>query len=89
MKPSIKVAVVIVNWNSGAYLVECLLSLKGQTLLPDRVLIVDNASTDGSMEGLEQRFPDFEFIHLKKILVLPPQITWRSIKPLIAIGLHF
>ena len=66
MKPSIKVAVVIVNWNSGAYLVDCLLSLKGQTLLPDRVLIVDNASTDGSMEGLEQRFPDLEFIHLKK-----------------------
>ena len=60
------IAVVIVNWNSGQYLEKCLQSLKVQTFMPARVLVVDNASTDGSMDGLEQRFKDWEFIHLDK-----------------------
>jgi GT2 family glycosyltransferase len=58
------IAVVVVNWNSGQYLGKCLQSLKAQTLSPVRVLVIDNASTDGSMEGLEQRFRSWEFIRL-------------------------
>ena len=58
------IAVVVVNWNSGQYLGKCLQNLKEQTLSPVRVLVMDNASTDGSMEGLEQRFRGWEFIHL-------------------------
>jgi GT2 family glycosyltransferase len=65
MKTSNKIAVVIVNWNSGEYLGECLRNLKCQTLLPDRVLVVDNASTDGSMKGHEERFPDWDFVSLE------------------------
>ena len=65
MKSSNKIAVVIVNWNSGEYLVECLRSLKGQTVQPDRVLIVDNASTDASLQGLEQEFEEWDFIKLE------------------------
>ena len=65
MKSSIKIAVVIVNWNSGEYLVECLRSLKCQTVQPDRVLIVDNASTDASLQGLEQEFEEWDFIKLE------------------------
>ena len=59
------IAVVVVNWNSGQYLEKSLQNLKDQTLPPTRVLVVDNASTDGSMEGLEQIFPDWEFLHLE------------------------
>jgi GT2 family glycosyltransferase len=66
MKTSKKIAVVIVNWNSGEYLAECLSNLKGQLLLPDRVFVVDNASADGSMEGLNERYPDWNFIFLKE-----------------------
>ena len=48
------VHVVIVNWNSGAQLRECLQSFAA--ILEDdvaaRVTVVDNASTDGSCEGL-------------------------------------
>ena len=66
MTHSPSIAVVIVNWNSGQYLGKCLQNLKEQTFSPARVLVVDNASTDGSMEGLEQRFKGREFIRLDK-----------------------
>ena len=68
------IAVVVVNWNSGQYLGKCLQNLKDQTLSPARVLVVDNASNDGSMKGLEQRFSEWEFIRLDKTQVLPVQI---------------
>ena len=43
------VAVLIVNWNSRNLLGECLKSLSAQTRPPDRVIIVDNNSTDDSL----------------------------------------
>ena len=42
------VTVVIVNWNSGAMLCRCLEFLSAQTRPPKEVLVVDNASSDGS-----------------------------------------
>jgi GT2 family glycosyltransferase len=66
MMYSPSIAVIIVNWNSGQYLEKCLQSLKGQTIVPTRVLVVDNASTDGSMNDLEQRFGNWEFIYLDR-----------------------
>jgi GT2 family glycosyltransferase len=42
------VTVIVVNWNSGSLLNECLLRLTRQTLLPARILVMDNGSTDGS-----------------------------------------
>lgn len=49
------VHVVIVNWNSGALLEECLQSFAAVTdddVTLSRVSVVDNASTDGSCDGL-------------------------------------
>ena len=46
--------VVIVNWNAGNYLRPCLQSIEDSDLAGcevQRVVIVDNASTDGSSEG--------------------------------------
>lgn len=43
------VTVVIVNFDSGHNLAECLTCLAGQSLQPDRILVIDNASTDGSL----------------------------------------
>lgn len=42
-------SVVIVNWNSGEHLAGCLQSIRDQTLPADEVLVVDNASVDGSV----------------------------------------
>lgn len=38
-----KVAVIIVNWNSGPCLSKCLDRLAGQTVKPDQVIVVDNS----------------------------------------------
>lgn len=48
--PRMSVSVLIVNWNSGNLLTDCLRHLQSQTVLPERVFVVDNASTDGSGE---------------------------------------
>jgi GT2 family glycosyltransferase len=48
------VTVVIVNWNSGAHLAKCLNHLMQQSLPPTRILVMDNASDDGSVEHAQQ-----------------------------------
>jgi GT2 family glycosyltransferase len=45
-----KIAGVVVNWNGGALLNECLQSLATQRRPPDHVIVVDNGSTDNSLE---------------------------------------
>jgi GT2 family glycosyltransferase len=56
-----RVAVVIVNRNAGTLLAEALAHLARQTLKPARTIVVDNASTDGSVDGLAA---DIEVIRL-------------------------
>jgi N-acetylglucosaminyl-diphospho-decaprenol L-rhamnosyltransferase len=48
--------IVIVNWNAGALLRRCLTALPGAldpSFVLNRVVVVDNASSDGSLDGLE------------------------------------
>jgi GT2 family glycosyltransferase len=51
------VDVIIVNWNCGSQLRECLHSIaamdQDEKSLIDRVIVIDNGSTDGSAEELE------------------------------------
>jgi len=57
-------SIVIVNWNTGKLLTECLQSIyehSPQVCL--EVIVVDNASTDGSAVAAEQKFPQAQFIH--------------------------
>jgi N-acetylglucosaminyl-diphospho-decaprenol L-rhamnosyltransferase len=52
-----RVDVVIVNWNAGPALRDCLRSLaesRRSSYVLGRVVIVDNASTDGSLAGIEE-----------------------------------
>jgi GT2 family glycosyltransferase len=55
--------VLIVNWNAGAYLETALAALAKQRRPADRILVVDNASTDGSREAIA-RLPGVELIAL-------------------------
>jgi len=48
---------VVVNWNGGDDNIECLDSLIADGLAEERVVFVDNASTDGSADAVERRFP--------------------------------
>jgi GT2 family glycosyltransferase len=50
------VSAIVVNWNGGAMLQNALASLFAQTWPALEVILVDNASTDGSMEQARQRF---------------------------------
>ncbi len=62
------IAVIIVNFNSGTLLSECLHHLRAQILSPDRIIVVDNASSDGSIMGLERDYPKVEWLCLDRNL---------------------
>ncbi len=47
-----RVTVIIVNYNSGRWLARCVRALKGKTARLPRVLVLDNASDDGSVDDL-------------------------------------
>jgi GT2 family glycosyltransferase len=64
VRPDVRIAVVIVNWNGAECLPECLRSLAGQERRPDRVVVVDNGSGDGSLDQALDRFPGTEAIRL-------------------------
>ncbi len=48
-----KVTIIIPNYNGLEFLPECIAALKAQTYRGYRLLVVDNASTDGSVEWLK------------------------------------
>lgn len=51
-----KLDIVIVNWNAGDYLYECVSSIKNaisENFIISNIVVVDNASTDNSMQGLK------------------------------------
>lgn len=53
-KPLQPVSVIVVNYNGGALLGECIAAALDQAA---QVIVVDNSSTDSSIEALEERFP--------------------------------
>ena len=53
-------SVLIVNWNTRDRLRSCLLSIRRfPPSEPFEVVVVDNASSDGSAEMVRTEFPDF------------------------------
>jgi len=48
------VTVIIVNWNSGDLLSQCLRDLLRQSVKPARILVMDNGSSDASAEQVAQ-----------------------------------
>jgi GT2 family glycosyltransferase len=57
------ISVIIVNYCSKDFLIECLDSLKKQSLrFPFEVIVIDNGSFDGSGELVRQLFPWVNFI---------------------------
>jgi GT2 family glycosyltransferase len=59
-----RVAVLIVNWNGGDLLTECLRSLGQQRRRPDHVVVVDNASSDDSLQRAGHLLDAVELIRL-------------------------
>jgi GT2 family glycosyltransferase len=62
-QPVIDVSIVIVNWNAREYLRDCLRSIAEQTTRCSyEVIVVDNASSDGSQAMLAAEFPNVRSI---------------------------
>ena len=65
----INISIVIVNYNSMDYLFHCINSIKKSTgSLSIEIIVVDNNSTDGTLEDVKSRFPDVNFIELEENL---------------------
>ena len=52
------VTVIVVNWNGGDDLLRCLSCLATQRLPPARIMVVDNGSTDGSVDAAARMVAD-------------------------------
>jgi N-acetylglucosaminyl-diphospho-decaprenol L-rhamnosyltransferase len=58
-----ELSIVVVNWNTRQLLAECLASLyQHPPACSFDIWVVDNASTDGSVEMLRQRYPEVHLI---------------------------
>ena len=57
-----RVSVIIVNYNGLAYLDTCLASVLNQPYDDYEIIMVDNASKDGSLEYMRQKYPGLTFV---------------------------
>jgi len=58
------VFIILVNWNGRRDTLECLASLHQQTYPHRKVLVVDNGSTDGSVEAVRSQYPEVTILAL-------------------------
>ena len=59
-----KVYIIIVNYNGWQDTIECLNSLKKLTYPNYETIVVDNKSTNNSVEQLKKNFPTKSVLHL-------------------------
>jgi len=62
------IAVIIVNWNGKKFIEECLNGLIKQTCSDFLIILVDNGSNDGSLELVQENYPEVQIIGLTKNL---------------------
>ena len=60
------ISVVVVNFNGAAHLSFCLEAIFAQSLAPDEVLLVDNASSDGSETAALERYPKLRLVRMAR-----------------------
>jgi GT2 family glycosyltransferase len=59
----VTVSVIIVSWNARDYLLQCLASLSSEACrYPMKVIVVDNASSDGSANAVASSYPGVRLI---------------------------
>jgi GT2 family glycosyltransferase len=63
MGNELDLSIIIVNWNTKKLLLDCLASVyETVTRISMEVWLVDNASTDGSVEAVKRYYPDVQII---------------------------
>lgn len=63
-----KVTVVVITWNKKDLLRNCLKSLNKQTYKNFQRIVVDNGSTDGTLEFIKRDYPQIKIVSLEKNL---------------------
>jgi len=63
---NLKIAVIILSYNGQGYLPDLFKSLREQTLQPSEVVILDNNSSDNSVEYIKNNFSEATLIASKK-----------------------
>ena len=58
------ISVIIVSFNSREWLAECLPTIIEQTYAPLEIIVVDNASSDGSAEWVQENYPSARLVRL-------------------------
>lgn len=56
------ITAIVVNYNGREFIGAALQSLRAQTAPPDQIIVVDNQSTDDSVELIRRDFPDVELM---------------------------
>jgi len=69
------VSVVIVSYNSQAWLTDCLASLSIQSYQPLEIILVDNQSSDGTVAWLAANYPAIPLIQLSESVSLAQAIN--------------
>jgi GT2 family glycosyltransferase len=60
----VKVSIIVVNWNGAHYLKGCLRSLSDQTSTNREIILVDNGSSDGSIQLVQELFQKVRLVQL-------------------------
>lgn len=60
-----RIVVVILTYNAARFIGPCLEALRAHTTLPHRTVVVDNASTDGTLDLVRARHPDVEAVAME------------------------
>ncbi|NIA09594.1 MAG: glycosyltransferase [Nitrospiraceae bacterium] len=63
-----KFSIVIANYNGRRFLEKCLDSIQNSRLKPERIIVVDDASTDNSGAIVKEKFPNVILIENKNNL---------------------
>lgn len=63
---NVDTAIIIPNWNGKQHLKKCLQSLRKQIDQNFKTIVVDNGSTDGSVEFIKENYPEISLVCLEK-----------------------
>ncbi len=66
IEKEVDTAVIIANWNGKEYLSVCLKALRKQIDKNFCTILVDNGSSDGSLEYIKENYPEVSWIKLKE-----------------------
>jgi GT2 family glycosyltransferase len=72
MSPKPQISIVIVSYNVRGILRDCLLSIREHAGISNEVILVDNASPDGTVEMVRQEFPEVVLIASEENLGFSP-----------------